>query len=214
MDEWRTVTVAPERLVRWLEGFGVRHGRPEARLDGATLTLVAPDGAVAALTTRWPEMPAGDDPVATFVALATRPRRVGVLLVRRERHAVGLADGGVVVTVRAGRHYVQGRTKAGGWSQQRYARRRDNQARHAYAAAADDGAQVLEPEAASLEGLLQGGDAAGLDAVLADPRLVRTAALARRIPLPRLEVGDPTREALAAFPARYAAVTVRLNQLA
>lgn len=214
MDEWRTVTVAPERLVRWLEGFGVRHGRPEARLDGATLTLVAPDGAVAALTTRWPEVPAGDDPVATFVALATRPRRVGVLLVRRERHAVGLADGGVVVTVRAGRHYVQGRTKAGGWSQQRYARRRDNQARHAYAAAADDGAQVLEPEAASLEGLLQGGDAAGLDAVLADPRLVRTAALARRIPLPRLEVGDPTREALAAFPARYAAVTVRLNQLA
>ena len=214
MDEWRTVTVAPERLVRWLEGFGVRHGRPEARLDGATLTLVAPDGAVAALTTRWPEMPAGDDPVATFVALATRPRRVGVLLVRRERHAVGLADGGVVVTVRAGRHYVQGRTKAGGWSQQRYARRRDNQARHAYAAAADDGAQVLEPEAASLEGLLRGGDAAGLDAVLADPRLVRTAALARRIPLPRLEVGDPTREALAAFPARYAAVTVRLNQLA
>ena len=214
MDEWRTVTVAPERLVRWLEGFGVRHGRPEARLDGATLTLVAPDGAVAALTTRWPEMPAGDDPVATFVALATRPRRVGVLLVRRERHAVGLADGGVVVTVRAGRHYVQGRTKAGGWSQQRYARRRDNQARHAYAAAADDGAQMLEPEAASLEGLLQGGDAAGLDAVLADPRLVRTAALARRIPLPRLEVGDPTREALAAFPARYAAVTVRLNQLA
>lgn len=214
MDEWRTVTVAPERLVRWLEGFGVRHGRPEARLDGATLTLVAPDGAVAALTTRWPEMPAGDDPVATFVALATRPRRVGVLLVRRERHAVGLADGGVVVTVRAGRHYVQGRTKAGGWSQQRYARRRDNQARHAYAAAADDAAQVLEPEAASLEGLLRGGDAAGLDAVLADPRLVRTAALARRIPLPRLEVGDPTREALAAFPARYAAVTVRLNQLA
>ena len=99
------MTVAPERLVRWLEGFGVRHGRPEARLDGATLTLVAPDGAVAALTTRWPEMPAGDDPVATFVALATRPRRVGVLLVRRERHAVGLADGGVVVTVRAGRHY-------------------------------------------------------------------------------------------------------------
>ena len=73
---------------------------------------------------------------------------------------------------------------------------------------------MLEPEAASLEGLLQGGDAAGLDAVLADPRLVRTAALARRIPLPRLEVGDPTREALAAFPARYAAVTVRLNQLA
>jgi len=214
VDEWRTVTVAPERLVRWLEGFGVRHGRPEARLDGATLTLVAPDGAVAALTTRWPEMPAGDDPVATFVALATRPRRVGVLLVRRERHAVGLADGGVVVTVRAGRHYVQGRTKAGGWSQQRYARRRDNQARHAYAAAADDAAQVLEPEAASLEGLLRGGDAAGLDAVLADPRLVRTAALARRIPLPRLEVGDPTREALAAFPARYAAVTVRLNQLA
>ena len=214
MDEWRTVTVAPERLVRWLEGFGVRHGRPEARLDGATLTLVAPDGAVAALTTRWPEVPAGDDPVATFVALATRPRRVGVLLVRRERHAVGLADGGVVVTVRAGRHYVQGRTKAGGWSQQRYARRRDNQARHAYAAAADDAAQVLEPEAASLEGLLRGGDAAGLDAVLADPRLVRTAALARRIPLPRLEVGDPTREALAAFPARYAAVTVRLNQLA
>jgi hypothetical protein len=113
-----------------------------------------------------------------------------------------------------GRHYVQGRTKAGGWSQQRFARRRDNQAKHAYAAAAADVAMLLEPVARDLVGLVTGGDASGVAAVLADVRVPRTAALHGRHDLPRLAVGDPTREALADVIIRQGAITVRLNSLA
>lgn len=174
----------------------------------------AADGAVALLSTRWPNPLDPDRPLDSLLALATHPRRLGVLLVRRERHAVGIAEGSTIVAVRSGRHYVQGRTKAGGWSQQRYARRRDNQAKHAYVAAAEDVAALVEPVADELEGLLQGGDASGLGAVLGEVNLRRTAKLVQRVPLPRLDVGDPTRDALAAFPARFSMVTVRLNSLA
>ncbi|MGZ4455495.1 MAG: Vms1/Ankzf1 family peptidyl-tRNA hydrolase, partial [Nocardioides sp.] len=62
----------------------------------------------------------------------------------------------------------QGRTKAGGQSQQRFARRRANQARQAYEAAADHAARIL----AGLDGpLAVGGDRGAVEEVLADPRL-------------------------------------------
>ena len=44
---------------------------------------------------------------------------------------------------KVGQRHVQGRTKAGGQSQQRFARRRDNQARAAYEAAAEHAARIL-----------------------------------------------------------------------
>jgi len=89
-----------------------------------------------------------------------------------------------------GRRHVQGRTKAGGQSQQRFARRRDNQARQAYGAAADHAARIL---AGRLEALGAGGDHAAVDAVLSDPRLHRPAA---RVVDPWLPVPDPKRAVL------------------
>jgi peptide subunit release factor 1 (eRF1) len=50
-----------------------------------------------------------------------------------------VADGGRLTASKVDRQYVQGRTAAGGWSQQRFARRRDNQAR----AAAADGVDLV-----------------------------------------------------------------------
>ena len=40
---------------------------------------------------------------------------------------------------------MQGTTRAGGWSQKRFARRRENQAHAAFADAADTAARVLLP---------------------------------------------------------------------
>src|SRR6188768_4077026 len=124
----RWVDVAPERLTRWLENFAGRHGAWSA--DG--LLLTAADGATAELSPP-PGVPDPKD-LETLSREAGEPRRIGLLLARKGAVAVGVADGTKLIVSKVDTHYVQGRTAAGGWSQQRFARRRDNQAK---AAAAD-----------------------------------------------------------------------------
>jgi Actinobacteria/chloroflexi VLRF1 release factor len=139
------------------------------------VVVTAPDGAVAALRPPWPCPGLADaaDPLPRLLADVRRPRVVGLLLVRRGGHAVGVAEGSALVDGKVGRRHVQGRTKAGGWSQQRYARRRRAQARQAFGAAADTAARMLLPHLSDLEGLVTGGDRAAVGAVLADARLAR-----------------------------------------
>jgi hypothetical protein len=95
-----------------------------------------------------------------------------------------------MVGSKVGQRHVQGRTKAGGQSQQRFARRRDNQARQAYEAAADHAARILT---GSLDALVCGGDRSAVDAVLTDPRLASFAQV--RVD-PWLAVPDPRRAVL------------------
>ena len=66
-----------------------------------------------------------------------------MLLVRKGGFAVARLAGDRIVESKVGQRHVQGRTKAGGQSQQRFARRRDNQARQAYEAAAEHAARIL-----------------------------------------------------------------------
>jgi hypothetical protein len=106
------------------------------------------------------------------------------------------------------RRYVQGTTRAGGRSQQRFARRRANQARAAFAAAADTAAQVLLPEAHRLDAVICGGDRAAADKVLADPRLAVLAELRRD---PFLFVPDPRLRVLQAAPEQFRAVHITLQ---
>jgi hypothetical protein len=89
---------------------------------------------------------------------------------------------------KVGRRHVQGRTKAGGWSQQRYARRRDNQARKAFEAATEHAVRLLVAEHGGVDALVTGGDRAAVDAVLEDPRLRDVAA---RRTSSHLALGDP-----------------------
>ena len=115
---------------------------------------------------------------------------VALLLVRRGGYAVGVARGGRLVRHKTGSRYVQSRTAAGGWSQQRFARRRANQADELVDAVRDHAARLLA--GAAVEGLVAGGDRTLVAAVLADPRLTTVAALPRRelpdLPDPRLAV--------------------------
>src|SRR5690349_24994652 len=97
--------------------------------------------------------------------------------------------GGVaLVEHKIGQRYVQGRTKAGGQSQQRFARRRDNQARQAYEAAAEHAARILG--GGSLP-VVSGGDRPAVEAVLTDPRLAGL-----RVVGPWLPVPEPRRATL------------------
>ncbi|HET8769008.1 MAG TPA: acVLRF1 family peptidyl-tRNA hydrolase [Pedococcus sp.] len=115
---------------------------------------------------------------------------LAVVLVRRGGYAVGLADGAAYAASKVGTRHVQSRTAAGGWSQQRFARRRGNQADELVRAVADHAARLLlSPRPA---GLVVGGDKALVRDVLADPRLAVLADLPRRelydLPDPRRSV--------------------------
>ena len=210
----RTIRVDPARLEGWITRFAERHGTLELQPDDARLRLAAADGAIADVQLRWgPLLPAGDL-LAAVVADARRERTVGALLVRRKAHGVGVFDGPRLRVGRHDSHYVQGRTKAGGWSQQRYARRRSHQADRAFAEAAEDAMDLLLPHLAELETLVLGGDGAAVRAVLETPGLEQLRTLAESSRHPVYSVPDPNRGVLEGFGATFRAVPIRLNQLA
>jgi hypothetical protein len=187
----RWVDVAPERIERWVDGFANRHGAEFATaVVPLGLRLTALDGAVAELHTPPGASPAVD--LDSFLAEAVAPRRLGLLLARKGAVAVGVADGPDLVVSKIDRHYVQGRTAAGGWSQQRYARRRDNQAKAAASDGADIVGRLLLPEVRALKALIAGGDRTAVDLILTERHLAPVAALrAERlldVPEPRLTV--------------------------
>lgn len=182
----RWVEVGPGRIARWVDGFADRHGSPVTTVEEYGLRLAAPDGATAELHTP-PGAPATAD-LTGFVAAATAPRRIGLLLARKGAVAVGVAAGKELVISKVDTRYVQGRTAAGGWSQQRFARRRDNQAKAALGDAAELAVRLLLPAASTLDALVCGGDRRAVDTVLADRRLAPLAALrAERL----LDVPEP-----------------------
>jgi hypothetical protein len=173
--------------------------------------LRAADGATAAIAVPFPPLMTSADPLPALLGHAKRDRKVGAVLVRRGGYAVGVFDGALLIDSKVGGSYVQGRTKAGGWSQQRYARRRANQAVQAYAEAAEAAVRILGPVADDLEAVLGGGDRAGVEAVLADPRLAGVRARFGGIVLP---TPDPRLRVLQAFGDQLRAVRITLNELA
>ena len=203
----RRLLIPPERLGRWLDGVADRHGSfTEVREDGGALRIACADGTALALRApfAWAVEPAL---LSGFTAAARRPRRAGVLLVRRGRWAVGVFDGRDLVASKVDARLVQGRTAAGGWSQQRFARRRGNQVDAVVGAAVETAVRVLLPHAGELEALFTGGDRDLADEVVADPRLRPLLALRSDR---HLDVGDPTKAVLLTAPDRFRAVEVHI----
>jgi hypothetical protein len=194
----RVVTVAAERLERWIAGFTERHGETTTTAADDVVELVGADGDRAWVEVPFPPL-AGD-----LVDHVLRPRRIGVLLVRRGGYAAGVFEGTALTASKVGSSYVQGTTKAGGWSQQRYARRRANQASAAFAEAADVAARVLGE--VRLDALVAGGDRDAVRAVLTDRRLAHLEPTG-----PWLEVKDPKLKVLATMPEQFRAVRIRLD---
>jgi hypothetical protein len=186
----RQVVVPAERLTGWFERFVAQHGEATWQASDTAVTVTAKDGTVVECHVPFPPLVGDDSPYGGLAAHALRVRRVGVLLVRKGSYAVGLFDGARRVDSKVGQRHVQGRSAAGGWSQQRFARRREDQAKVAYAAAADVAHRILLPVADTLDALVVGGDDAALKAVLDDQRLARL----RAVPQERLGIQDPKRE--------------------
>ena len=191
------MAVAPERLERWLAGFAERHGpvtRTGTRYEAA-------DGAVAEL--ELPYARHSPDPVADALA----ERRIGIVLVRLGGHAAGVAVGRRLVVSKVGSRQVHGRSAAGGWSQQRFARRREGQVRVAHDAAAQTAVDVLLPHVRTLDAVVVGGERVSVDAVLADRRLAPLVAL---VTGRFLDVPDPRQKVLETVPARLREVQIKV----
>jgi Actinobacteria/chloroflexi VLRF1 release factor len=238
-------------------------GAPENSLivtcDTHYVTFTAPDGAVAECHPPFPESLAwpspvdrpasgADDPAAGPAAAvitaavaghAAAPRSVGVLLVRLGGYAAGVFTGypPALADAKAGSRPVHGRSAAGGWSQHRFARRREKQASEALDAAAAAAVLVFTrwesgspatgagPGAGPpgnrgaaagaagrerrLDAVVLGGDKRAVAELRDDPRLAPYLAMATdRF----LTVPDPRRAVLEAAPKGFLAVKIRLTE--
>jgi hypothetical protein len=218
----RWVEVPPERLVSWIVTFTHRHGAGSVWRDaaGLTVTFTAADGSVAECHPPFPPLrrETGPDPEApeapaeaaeAIAAHAAADRTVGVLLVRLGGYAVGVFTGAPprLVSSKAGSRPVHGRSAAGGWSQQRFARRRENQAATALRVAADAAAAIFRPH--RLDALVLGGDKRSIAGLRGDLRLVPYLGLATdRF----LTVPDPRLAVLKEIPRSFLAIRIRLTE--
>ena len=218
-------------------------GAPENSLivtcDTHYVTFTAPDGAVAECHPPFPESLAwparGDRPAsgaanpaagpvpaeitAAVAAHAAAPRSVGVLLVRLGGYAAGVFTGypPALADAKTGSRPVHGRSAAGGWSQHRFARRREKQANEALDAAADAAVLVFTRwesgggagRMSRLDAVVLGGDKRAVAELRDDPRLAPYVAMATER---FLTVPDPRRAVLEAAPKGFLAVKIRLTE--
>ena len=168
----RVVEVDLDRLPGWVERFAARHGALTVAVVGSAeetevVGIAAADGARADLTVPFGPLSASTgSPIERLIDQVAGSRTVGVLLVRRGGWAAAVVTNGGLVAADTGGGYVQGTTKAGGWSQQRYARRRGNQTQQVWDRAVVGAVQVFAPHRPTIGALLTGGDRAGVSAVL------------------------------------------------
>jgi hypothetical protein len=212
------VDVPPERLVRWVDAFAARHGPAVAEPGPEVVVLRAADGAVAACHPPFPPLPqpgeGQQDPVRQaelMAAHAAADRTVGVLLVRLGGHAAGVFTGNPphLAASKTGSRLVHGRAAAGGRSQRRFARRRENQAAAALHTAADTALAILGPYAGRLDAVVLGGDRRAMAGVRADPRL---APFVGRAAERFLTVPDPRLAVLRDTPRLFRAIRIRLTE--
>jgi hypothetical protein len=214
-----------------------------AAVTGDTVIFTAPDGAVAECHPPFPpvadnskkraaaepgdadsaEQASGADgadearlAAEAVAAHARRPRTVGVLLVRLGGYAAGVFTGypPALADAKTGSRLVHGRSAAGGWSQHRFARRREKQASEALQAAAGAAADVFGRRSGgrpgeNLDAVVLGGDKRAMAELRQDPRLAPYLAIATdRF----LTVPDPKRAVLEATPRLFLAVRIRLTE--
>lgn len=217
----RQLELAPHRIPGWINRFAAGHGGlAELRGGRDRVVALAADGTSAIFDVPFPPQsydpadtadtgdtaapgPQGNgpeaapEPVEALLDHLAALGELGIILVRAGAHSVGVAEHGRVTVSSTDTHYVQGRTAAGGWSQQRYARRRDNQLTAAQAATAAAAERVLLGR--ELSGLVVGGDERGATTVLellaaSGPAGAALTALPRRefwaVPEPRRTVLD------------------------
>ena len=205
--------VPAERLERWIAGFTERHGAVTWTANPDRVDVEAEDGARAECDVPFAPLTVGiNERFGGLVQHVNQERRVGVLLVRLGGYAAGIFDGTTLTTSKVGSKTVHGRNSNGGWSQHRYARRREGQVKEALRESADVAVRILlgadGPRVApGLQALVLGGETKAAHEVMQDTRL------ATLLPLVQerfLVVPDPKLVVLQQTPALFRAVRIRV----
>lgn len=207
----RSVQVPVERLGRWISGFADRHGGNSRSISDGVLHLSGADGATADIRPPYAAVftqhgALSDVDVDHYVATIAEIPRTAVIAVRRGGFLAAVVEGSTLVAGDAGKRHVQGRTAAGGWSQQRFARRRDKQVHELSQAAADYAARVILSNL-PVAFLATGGDRPLIDDVLTDPRLRSMNDLPRG---PHLALSDIRKATLRELPTLLATCRIDL----
>jgi hypothetical protein len=204
------VEIEPDRLIGWINRFGGRNcGLAELTATLSAVTARGGDGTTATIAVPYPPMdPAGREPLEALLAHVASIGPIALVVVRAAAHSIGVCSDGVVLASSTDTHYVQSRTAAGGWSQHRYARRRENQRRDSLRAAADTAVRVFTPVADTLHAVAVGGEAGAIREVLADRRLAFLSELPRRTVQ---DVGEPRRAVLDDVAARSLNVEITVR---
>ncbi len=134
-----------------------------------------------------------------------------MLLVRLGGYAAGVFAGSPpeLVTSKTGSRPVHGRSAAGGWSQHRFARRREKQAAEALDAAAGAAVRVFGAFPAELDAVVLGGDRRTAAGLRDEPRLRPYLALATER---FLTVPDPRLPVLRDSPRLFRAIRIRVTE--
>lgn len=219
----KAVEVEPDRIAGWFDRFADRHaGVRHTDLSPTMVEVAAVDGSTATVTVPFAplDLPPDENPgrrpglsVHGLLTHMVRPRRIGLALVRLGGHGVGVVETGErgprVVVSATDRKPLHGRAAAGGWSQRRFARRREGQARVALRAAAEDVVRVLGSRLDELDAVVLGGDTRALEALRATPGVAEVFARAE----PRvLDVPEPRRAVLDAAAVRACSVEIVVRE--
>ena len=131
---------------------------------------------------------------APLRALLDADYLVGAALVRLGRYAIAVYQGRQLLVSKTDTRYVKSRHSAGGTSQQRFRRVRENQIHRLYAKASQVLTQQWQPYAGRLDYVALGGEASTVNGFIKEcPLLTRLAP----ITLPgRLDVREPNRASL------------------
>lgn len=215
----RILEIPASRIVKWVHGFDRRHSIASTTLSRGYWGLTGDDGADAriswALTDSIPnewhvDSLNWEETAGLLAEHAIQHRVVAVLLARRRAFSVGVFDGHRLIKSKTDSSYVQGKTKAGGWSQKRYARRREGQARQARSKAAEAALAVVGERAGHLTALVTGGDRSAVDTILADPALASIAN--KRSILHLADIGEPKKAVLNSCADRINGFMVHIDE--
>ena len=149
-----------------------------SRIEGSPTGAVAFWGPTKRLVVLPPFPPKGEavlpgTDAAPLLSQLSAKYLVAVVLLRLGRYAVGVFRGAELLSSKTGGRYVKSAHSAGGWSQKRFQRIRENQTHHLYQGACQVIERQLDPYDGQLDWIFLGGEKFTLQGLVKECRYLQ-----------------------------------------